>query len=180
MLTFAACSSLWQHVEIHWQGSAVLNPPPPPAAVDPSARLLVKVFTAADPRKRGVELELEIGDEETVGQLKDRICKIEGTPAEVQRFKSNRGKFLEDDKATLESCGIAHGMTLFVVLQPPVTPESLLSPRDSREPPLSPHCISARLLATLPRLLCVHRLFHIAPPSFARVTACCVTRHPKP
>ena len=109
-----------KHVEIHWQGSAVLNPPPPPEPVPTSERLIVKVFTAADPRKRGVELLLSIEPHETVWQLKERISKIEGTPADFQRFKNNRGKFIEKGDATLESVGIAHGMTLFVVLQPPV------------------------------------------------------------
>jgi hypothetical protein len=112
------------HLQTSWKGSmkqAVLEEEETRArqAFAPQTKLRVKLFISAHQEHRGDETFLSIEPDETVGSVKDRICKAHGTPTMFQRFIF-RGHSLDDDSATMTQCGIDNSCVLFVVLQPPL------------------------------------------------------------
>lgn len=66
--------------------------------------LSVRVYTAADPRKRGTEYKIKLKSGDTVRSLKSKIFELDGTPPDFQRFRGTRGKYIDDDAATLQVC----------------------------------------------------------------------------
>jgi hypothetical protein len=90
-----------KHIPTRW-GGAHKEEPKVESQHTHADRLHVRVYTAADERKRGFELEIHVEPGDTVHGLKEKIAVLEGTPTDFQRFRGALGKYIDDESLTLE------------------------------------------------------------------------------